>query len=105
VSTLNGSFVYSTVPASTLASIDSTGSFTADGAGHTTSTLDLNVGVGNLNVLQLGVTGSDTYSLTDATAGRYLLGGTRVIYAIAPGRYVLMETNPLSTSPYIALLY
>jgi hypothetical protein len=105
MSTLNGSFVYSTVPASTLASIDSTGSFTADGAGHTTSTLDLNVGVGNLNVLQLGVAGSDTYSLTDATAGRYLLGGTRVIYAIAPGRYVLMETNPLSTSPYIALLY
>ncbi len=105
VSTLKGSFVYSTVPASTLASIDSTGSFTADGAGHTTSTLDLNVGVGNLNILQLGVTGSDTYSLTDAAAGRYLLGGTRVIYAIAPGRYVLMETNPLSTSPYIALLY
>jgi hypothetical protein len=105
LSTLNGTFLYSTVPASTLATINSTGSFTADGAGHATSTLDLNVGVGNLNILQLGVAGSDTYSLTDATAGRYLLGGTRVIYAIAPGRFVLLETNPLSTSPYIALLY
>ena len=105
VSTLKGTFVYDTIPAASLATIDSTGAFTADGAGNTTSTLDTNVGVGNLNLIQLGATGSATYSLTDAAAGRYLLGGTRVIYAIAPGRFVLLETNALSTAPYIALLY
>jgi hypothetical protein len=105
LSTLKGTYVYGTTPAASLATIDSSGTFTADGAGNATQTLDSNVGVGNLNLIQLGTSGSATYSLTDATAGRYLLGGTRVIYAIAPGRYVLLETNALSTAPYIALLY
>jgi hypothetical protein len=103
--TLKGAFVYNTTPASSLATIDSTGSFTADGAGNTTSTLDTNIGVGNLNLIQLGSTASASYSLTDPVAGRYLLGNTRVIYAIAPGRFVLLETNALTTAPYIALLY
>ena len=105
LATLNGMFVYSTIPASSVATIDSSGVFTADGAGHTTSTLDENVGVGTINVLQLGVTGSANYSLTDAAAGRYLLGTSRVIYAINAGRFVLLETDLVSTSPYIALLY
>jgi hypothetical protein len=105
VSTLNGGYVYSTIPASSLATINGSGSLTADGAGHATTTLDENVGVGTLNILNLGVSGSQNYSLTDAAAGRYLLGGSTVIYAIAPGRYVLIDTNPLSTSPYVALLY
>ncbi len=103
--TLNGTFVYSTVPASTLATVNSSGTFTADGQGHATSTLDENVGVGTINVLQLGMTGAANYSLTDATAGRYLLGTSRVIYAIAPGRFVLLETDAVSTTPYIALLF
>ena len=105
LATLNGNFVYSTIPQSTLATINSSGVFTADGQGHATSTLDENVGVGTLNVLQLGVPGADNYALTDATAGRYLLGASRVIYAIAPGRFVLLETDIVSTTPYIALLF
>ncbi len=105
LATLNGTFVYSTIPQSTLATINSSGTFTADGQGHATSTLDENVGVGTLNVLQLGVTGAANYSLTDATAGRYSLGASRVIYAIAPGRFVLLETDAVSTTPYIALLF
>lgn len=103
--TLNGTFVYSTVPASTLATVNSSGVFAADGQGHATSTLDENVGVGTLNVLQLGVAGSANYFLTDAIAGRYLLGTSRVIYAIAPGRFVLLEADAVSTTPYIALLF
>jgi large repetitive protein len=91
--------------ASSLATINGSGSLTADGAGHATSTFDENVGVGTLNILNLGVTGSQNYALTDAAAGRYLLGASTVIYAIAPGRYVLIDTNPLNTSPYVSLLY
>jgi hypothetical protein len=103
--TLNGVFVYNQVPASTIATVSSSGVFTADGAGHTTSTQDQNVGVGSLNVLQLGVTGANTYTLTDATAGRYTLGAYGWIYAISPGRFVLLQTDAVGTSPYIALLY
>jgi len=111
--TLDGTFVIGTIPASSLASINSSGYTTADGAGHATYTLDENVGVGTLNVLQLGVTGNTTYNLSDnnsnvtaATAGRYVLGdGTTVIYAISPGRFVLVDTNALTTSPGVSLAY
>ncbi|WP_052313401.1 beta strand repeat-containing protein [Terriglobus roseus] len=103
--TLNGVFVYDQVPASTIATLRSSGNFTADGAGNATSTLDENIGVGTLNVLQLGVTGSTTYTLRDAIAGRYTLGAYGTIYAIAPGRFVLLQTDAVGTSPYIALLY
>ncbi|WP_175529087.1 beta strand repeat-containing protein [Granulicella pectinivorans] len=104
-STLNGTYVYGTTAASTVASIDGSGTFTADGAGHASTTTDLNVGVGTINILQLGVTGTQNYTLTDATAGRYLLGSSTVIYAISPTRFVLLDTSALSTSPSVVLLY
>ena len=111
--TLNGTYVIGTIPASSLASVNSSGYATADGAGNATYTLDENVGVGTLNVLQLGLAGSTTYSLSDnngnvtpATAERYLLGdGTTVIYALSPGRFVLVDTNALTTSPGVSLAY
>ncbi len=110
--TLTGTFVYNTIPASTLATIDASGAFTADGAGHTTSLLDENIGVGTLNVLQLGVAGSATYTLTaqpapydPAQVGEYTLSDGTTIYAIAPGRFVLLNPGPVSTSPYIVLLF
>jgi hypothetical protein len=111
--TLNGTYIFGTIPASSLASLNSSGYVTADGAGHATYTVDENVGVGTLNVLQLGVTGATTYSLSDnnanvtaATAGRYVLAdGTTVIYAISPGRFVLVDTNALTTSPSVSLAY
>ena len=112
LATLNGTFVYSTIPASTLATIDASGVFTADGAGHTTTLLDENVGVGTINVLQLGLAGSATYTLTTqpapydpAQVGEYTLSDGTTIYAIAPGRFVLLNPRPVSTSPYIALLF
>jgi hypothetical protein len=113
LATLNGTYIDSTVPASSLASINTSGYFTADGAGHATSTLDENVGVGTLNVLQLGTATSTTYTLSDsnsnvtpATAGRYVLAdGTTVLYAITPDRFVVVDTNPLTTSPSVSLLY
>jgi hypothetical protein len=113
LATLKGTYVDQTIPASSLASINTSGYFTADGAGNATYTLDENVGVGTLNVLQLGTSGTTTYSLSDpnnnvtaATAGRYVLAdGTTVIYAISPGRFVVVDTNPLTTSPGVSLLY
>lgn len=113
LATLDGTYVESTVPASSLASINTSGYLTANGAGKATYTLDENVGIGTLNVLQLGTTTSTTYSLSDpntnvtaATAGRYVLAdGTTVIYAISPGRFAVVDTNPLTTSPSVSLLY
>ncbi|GGH06380.1 hypothetical protein GCM10011586_23180 [Silvibacterium dinghuense] len=113
LSTLDGTFVDSTIPASSLASINTSGYFTANGAGKASYTLDMNVGVGTINVLELGETTTTTYTLSDpnsnttpATAGRYLLGdGTTVIYAISPDRFVLLNTSPLTTSPSVSLLY
>jgi hypothetical protein len=110
---LKGTYVEGTIPASSLASINTSGYFTADGAGNATYTLDENVGVGTINVLELGTTATTTYSLSDpnnivpaATAGRYVLAdGTTVIYAISPERFVLVDTNPLTTSPGVSLLY
>ena len=106
LATLKGTYVEGTIPASSLASINTSGFFTADGAGKANYTLDENVGVGTLNILQLGVSTNTTYSLTSATAGRYVLAdGTTVIYAISPGKFVLVDTNPLTTSPGVSLLY
>lgn len=102
--TFDGSFVYGTAPASSLASINSSGVITANGTGQASSTLDLNIGVGTLNLLQLGVMNTSNYTLTDATAGRFTMG-TSVIYAINPNRFVLLDTNPLTTSPSVVLLY
>jgi hypothetical protein len=102
---LNGTYTYGTVPASSLATINGDGTFTADGAGNITSTTDTNVGVGNLNVLQLGISSSGTYSLTDTTAGRYVTNDGRIVYALSPGRFVILEGGLLSTAPYTALLY
>jgi hypothetical protein len=113
LATLKGAYVEQTIPASSLASINTSGTFTADGAGNATYKVDENVGVGTLNVLQLGTSGTTTYSLSDpnnnvtaATAGRYVLAdGTTVIYAISPGRFAVVDTNPLTTSPAVSLLY
>jgi hypothetical protein len=76
----------------------------ADGAGNATLTLDENLGVGTINVLQAGVTGSYTYSLQSGTAGRYT-AGTLVIYAISSSKFVLVDKNALTTSPSVAILY
>ncbi len=105
LATLDGTFVYASQPAASLASLNSSGVFVANGTGSATSTLDLNVGVGTINVLETGVTSTSTYVLTSATAGRYVLGSSTVIYAISPGRFVLVDTDPLTTSPTITLLY
>jgi large repetitive protein len=102
---LDGTFVYASQPAASLASINTSGILVADGAGHATETYDANVGAGTLNVLQTDVTNTTTYSLTDATAGRFILGTTFVIYEIAPGRFVMVDTNILTTSPGISLLF
>jgi hypothetical protein len=102
--TLKGTFVYGTAPASSLASLNGSGIFTADGNGHATSTFDENVGVGTLNILQLGTSSTSNYTLTDATAGRFQLGSS-VVYAISPTRFVLMDESALTTSPTVALLY
>ena len=113
LATLDGTYVESTIPASSLASINTSGYFIANGTGSVTYTLDENIGVGTINVLQLGTTTTTTYSLSDsnsnvtpATAGRYVLAdGTTVIYAISPDRFVVVDTNPLTTSPGVSLLY
>jgi hypothetical protein len=102
---LHGTYVYASLPAGSLASINTSGILVADGAGNATTTADLNIGVGTLNVLQTDVTSTSTYHLTDATAGRFVLGATIVVYEIAPGRFVLVDTNVLTTSPTISLLY
>ncbi|HXU17960.1 MAG TPA: putative Ig domain-containing protein [Terriglobales bacterium] len=113
LATFNGEFVIGTIPASSLASVNSSGYVIADGAGNATYTLDENVGVGTLNVLKLGVIATTTYSLSDnnsnvtaASAGRYVLAdGTTVIYAISPGRFVVVDMNPLATSPGVSLAH
>lgn len=110
--TLSGTYVEGTIPDASLASINASGNFTSDGNGNVTDyTLDENVGVGTLNILQLGTPNSTTYNLTDtspnnpATTGRYLLGdGMTVLYAISPNRFVLVNTNVLATAPGVTLL-
>jgi hypothetical protein len=105
--TFTGTYVYGSTPASSLASIDSSGYIVSNGHGSATSTLDLNVGVGTINVIQLGQTSTQPYTAPDATTGRFTLGptGTDVLYAITPNRFVLLDTDPLTTSPSVAVLY
>ena len=101
----DGTYVYGGTAASSVASINSSGTITANGAGAETSTVDENTGVGTINVLQLGVAGSGTYTTPNATTGRFTLNTTDVIYVISPGRLVMLDTSALTTSPTITLLY
>jgi hypothetical protein len=105
LASLDGTYVYASLPAGSLASINTSGILVADGAGNATTTTDTNIGVGTINVLETNVTSTSTYHLTDAAAGRFVLATTLVVYEIAPGRFVLVDTNALTTSPTISLLY
>jgi hypothetical protein len=103
--TFTGTYIYGSTPASSLASINSTGTIVSNGAGQATSTLDLNVGVGTINLITLGQTATQAYTTPDATTGRFTLNGNLVLYAITPNRFVLVDTDPLTTSPSVSLLY
>jgi hypothetical protein len=85
--------------------VNTSGTFTANGAGTATTMLDQNVGVGTVNVIQLGESGTATYSVTDPAAGRFLLSNDQVIYAINPNRFVMIDTNPATTAASATLLY
>ncbi len=105
--TFTGTYVYGMAPASSVASIDNSGTIVSNGNGTATETLDTSVGVGTLNVVTLGSTSSQTYTAPDPTTGRFTLGtgGTVVLYAITPNRFVLLDTSALTTSPAVSLLY
>jgi hypothetical protein len=103
--TFTGTYVYGMAPASSLASIDSSGIIVSNGAGKATTTLDENVGVGTINVIELGLTSTQAYTAPDPTTGRFTLGASDVIYAITPNRFVLLDINPTATSPSVAVLY
>jgi large repetitive protein len=105
LASLHGTYVYASLPAASLASINSSGILVANGTGSATTTLDLNVGVGTINVLEVGATSTSTYTLSNAADGRFVLGASTVIYEIAPGRFVLVDTSALTTSPTVTLLY
>lgn len=113
LSSLDGTYVDGTIPASSLASINTTGTFAANGNGNADYTLTSNIGVGTINILQASTSTNTTYSLSDPNstvtapdAGRYILGdGTTVLYAISPETFVLLNTSVLNTSPSISLLY
>jgi hypothetical protein len=105
LASFDGTYIYASLPAASLASINTSGEITANGTGSATSTLNLNVGVGTINVLQAGVTNTSAYTLSNAADGRFVLGATTVLYEIAPGRFVLVDTSALTTSPSISLLY
>ena len=105
LASFDGTYEYASLPAASLASINTSGDIVSNGAGSATSTLDQDVGVGTINVLQLGVTNTSHYALSNATDGRFVLGATTVLYEIAPGRFVLVDTSALTTSPTISLLY
>jgi hypothetical protein len=105
VASLKGTYVYASQPAASLASINTSGIFVADGAGNANTLSDLNVGLGNINLLETDVAQSSTYQLSNANQGRFVYNTTVVIYEISPGRFVLLDTNALTTSPTISLLY
>ena len=105
LASLDGTYVYASLPAGSLASINTSGIFVANGTGNATTTTDTNIGVGTINVLQTDVTNASTYHLTNAADGRFVFDTTIVLYEIAPGRFVLVDTNALTTSPSISLLY
>jgi hypothetical protein len=103
--TFNGTYLYGTTPAASAVSTDSSGVIATNGAGSETSTQDLNVGVGTVNLIQLGVTGAGTYTAPDPTTGVFTLNGTLDVYTINPNRFVLVDTDPATTSPSVSLLY
>jgi hypothetical protein len=105
LASLDGTYVYASLPAASLASINTSGIFVANGTGSATTTSDTNIGVGTINVLQTNVTSTSTYHLTNAADGRFVFDTTVVLYEIEPGRFVLVDTNALTTSPGISLLY
>jgi hypothetical protein len=102
--TFTGTYVYASEPAASAASIEASGYIVSNGKGSATSTLDENVGVGTLNVIDLGVNQTSPYTAPDKY-GRIFLNGSTVIYAITPDRLVLLDTNKLTTSPSVTLLY
>ncbi len=115
--TFTGSYVYGTTPTSTVASLDGVGNFASNGAGQVTYTESLNVGVGTINILDLGATNTGTYVAPD-TFGRFtidspvtvvgsstVIGSNLVIYAITPNRFAMVDTSLLTTSPSVSLLY
>jgi hypothetical protein len=101
----SGTYVYGAPAASSIASINTTGTITSNGNGTATSTTDTNVGIGTLNIIQLGIAGSSTYTTPDATTGRFLINGSVAVYEIGPGRFVAVDTNKLTTAPSYTLLY
>ena len=110
LATFNGTYLYGEAPASSVATINASGFIVAHGDGTASSTEDLNVGVGTLNVLQIGAMHNETYTAPDQVSGRFLLNDTTVldqsvVYVISPGRFVLLDTNPATTSPSVTVLY
>lgn len=106
--TLSGSYAEGSIAAASLASINTSGDFTSDGAGNASQTFDQNLGVGNINILNLGTAQNTTYTLSpnDTTTGRYVLAdGTTVLYAISPNRFVMVNTSPTEVSPGVSVLF
>jgi hypothetical protein len=103
----DGTYVYGSTAASSLASIDSSGNIVANGLGSATTTLDENVGVGTINLIEIGQTSTNPYSTPNSVTGRFTAGpaGSDVLFAINPNRYVLVDTDVLTTSPSVAVLY
>jgi len=103
---LTGTYTYGTVTPSSAVSTNTSGVFTADGAGNQTQTVDLSLGVGSINLLQLGVASSGTYTLSSpASLGRFRINNVNpVLYEIAPNRFVLVDTSALVTSPAVNIL-
>jgi len=103
---LTGTYTYGTVTPSSAVSTNTSGVFTADGAGNQTQTVDLSLGVGSINLLQLGVASSGTYTLSSpASLGRFRINNVNpVLYEISPNRFVLVDTSALVTSPAVNIL-
>jgi hypothetical protein len=106
----SGTFIYGNLPGATVVGVNRSGILQADGAGNVTTTIDQNVGVGSLNILQSNQVTSGTYvyapntTPSDSTVGRYTFN-TDTIYEISPGRFVLLDKDPTTTSPTVTLLY
>ena len=103
--TLDGTYVEATTPAASAASANTSGTFTADGASNATTTLDENVGVGTVNIIQFGTPGTVAYTLSDPSAGRFVLSNDQVVYAINPGPLRSGQHQPTHHCDSAALLY
>jgi Putative Ig domain len=113
--TFTATYVYSSAVDSSLASIASTnniGVITSNGMGTATSTLDsstVSVAVGTLDLIQISLdqTATQPYTAPNSSSGRFTLGsgGTVVVYAINPNRFVLLDTSALATAPSVSLLF